>query len=511
MSGPSKPGAALSGTPMSAYEARLARLVTEFSDQSAALYQGESYSWGYVGRIDAFLRQALAQTDSVVSTVLILRQRPNCVASTMALWAQGRCVNLMSPLGPDEAIVAEIVDLAPGIVIADSDDWARPGLSDACRNAICVELRSELEQPIALYRPPLAVIPTGTTSTESHAVRIATSGTTGKPKRFAISWEDLAPAGIPRDPSAGRGVMINVLPLFSIGGARSIAATLFSGRPIALMDKLDVVEWAGLIRDHRPRRAGAPPAVLRMVLDAKIPPEWLASVKLIYTASAPLSMELADEFEATYGIPIIQGYGATEFLGAVTGWPGDSFEKWGAMKRGSVGLPIPGVKLRVVDSASGTVLGPNAVGNLEVDSPYRVKGVPAGWAATNDLARVDEDGFVWILGRGDDVIIRGGFKVHLLEVEAALLEHPLVLEACVVGLPDERLGEVPAALVITDASEPPDEADLIAAVRRKLAPYMAPVLVSRHGSMPLNSMLKRDRRFIVSLLQAELDRRKLNA
>ncbi len=79
------------------------------------------------------------------------------------------------------------------------------------------------------------------------------------------------------------------------------------------------------------------------------------------------------------------------------------------------------------------------------------------------------------------------------------------------GLPDERLGEVPAALVITDASEPPDEAELIAAVRRKLAPYMAPVLVSSHGSMPLNPMLKRDRRFIVSLLQEELDRRKLNA
>jgi long-chain acyl-CoA synthetase len=417
----------------------------------------------------------------------------------------------MSPLGPDEAIAAEILDLAPGVVIADSEDWARPGLAAACGNAVCVELRSEIEKPIALFRPLPAPLQIGPTSTGNQAVRIATSGTTGKPKRFAISWEDLAPGGITRDPSADRGVMINVLPLFCIGGARSIAATLFSGRPIALMDKMDVVEWAGLIRDHRPRRAGAPPAVLRMVLDAQIPPEWLASVNRIYTASAPLSMVLADEFEAVYGIPIVQGYGATEFLGAVTGWPGDSFEIWGSKKRGSVGLAIPGVKLRVVDIAKGTVLGPNEVGNLEVDSPYRVQGVPAGWVATNDLARVDEDGFVWILGRGDDVIIRGGFKVHLLEVEAALLEHPLVLDACVVGLPDERLGEVPAALVIADAPEPPDEAELIAAVRRKLAPYMAPVLVSLHGKMPLNSMLKRDRRLIVSLLQEELERRKQHA
>jgi long-chain acyl-CoA synthetase len=501
----------LSDRTKSAYKARLARLISEFGGESAALYKGVYFSWNYVGQIEGFLNEALAEIDSAVPTVLVLRQRPSCVASTMALWAEGRCVTLMSPLGPDEAIVAEILDLAPGVVIADSEDWARPGLSEACRDAICVELRTEVEQPITLYRPPPNPLPIGTISTGSHAVRIATSGTTGNPKRYAIAWEDLAPGGIPRDPSAGRGVMINVLPLFSIGGARAIAATLFSGRPIALMDRMDVVEWAGLIRDHRPRRAGAPPAVLRMVLDAKIPPEWLASVKLIYTASAPLSMELADEFEAVYGIPIIQGYGATEFLGAVTGWPGDSFEKWGPMKRGSVGRAIPGVELRVVDNAMGTVLGPNEVGNLEVDSPYRVKGVPAGWVPTNDLARIDEDGFVWILGRGDDVIIRGGFKVHLLEVEAALLEHPLVLDACVVGLPDERLGEVPAALVITDASDRPDEAELIAAVRRRLAPYMVPVLVSRHGKMPLNPMLKRDRRFIVSLLQEELERRKQNA
>lgn len=273
------------------------------------------------------------------------------------------------------------------------------------------------------------------------------------------------------------------------------------------MDKLDVVEWAGLIRDNAPRRAGAPPAVLRMVLDAEIPAAWLSSVKTIYTASAPLSMQLADEFERVYGIPIVQGYGATEFLGAVTGWADGLYEKWGQVKRGSVGRAIPGVKVRVVDSQTREVVGPNDIGNLEVDSPYRVQGVPSGWVPTNDLARIDEDGFVWILGRSDDVIIRGGFKVHLPEIEAALLEHPRVSDVCVVGLSDDRLGEVPAALVVTDPSDPPTEAELIEAVRQQLAPYMAPVLIGRCGEMPLNAMFKKDRLRVTSLLQAQLANR----
>jgi acyl-coenzyme A synthetase/AMP-(fatty) acid ligase len=322
-----------------------------------------------------------------------------------------------------------------------------------------------------------------------------------------VAWEDLR-QDVVREPSSERGVVINTLPLFSIGGVGAIATTVFGGRPIALMDRFDVREWAGLIRDHRPRRAGAPPAVLRMVLDAKIPPQWFESVESVYTASAPLPAPLADEFERVYGIPILQGYGATEFLGSVTGWSGDLFRTWGRLKRGSVGRALPDVRLRVVDRITRKPLGPDEVGTLEVDSPRRAQGVPAGWVPTNDLTRIDHEGFVWILGRSDDVIIRGGFKVSLPEVEAALLRHPDVLDACVVGLPDDRLGEVPAALVVTNGAAPPAEAELIGAVRDRLPAYMAPALVSWRDEMPLNSMLKKDRRLITSLLAAELKERR---
>ena len=489
------------------YRARVARLVSEFSDQPAALYRGASYSWGYVGRTAQGLDTALESLDPSIPVVVVLRQRPNCLAAVIALWGSGRCVTLMSPMSGDQAMAEEIVSLRPAAVVADTDDWARPDFAQACTDSICVQIGSGLTDLVVRHRPSGAAR-TRDPAPNEDAVIISTSGTTGPARRYAIGWDNLAPLRKERDPSMERGALINALPLFSIGGVTAITNTIFGGRPIALMDRLDVVEWAGLIRDHRPRRAGAPPAVLRMVLDAKIPPDWFASVKSFFTASAPLPMELADEFEAVYGIPIVQGYGATEFLGRITGWPDDLYERWGKAKRGSVGRSFSGVELRVVDRGSGNVLGPGLVGNLEVDTPWRARGIAAGWVPTNDLARIDEDGFVWILGRSDDVIIRGGFKIHLPDVEAVLMQHPALRDACVVGLPDDRLGAVPAALVVADGTDRPTEGELVEFVRRQLPGYMSPVLVLQHAFMPHNAMLKKDRGVIASLLSAERETRK---
>src|SRR5690606_5786844 len=117
-------------------------------------------------------------------------------------------------------------------------------------------------------------------------------------------------------------------------------------------------------------------------------------------------------------------------------------------KRGSVGRPRPGFTIRIVDPATGLEVATGEPGRLEVDSPRRAVGAPAGWIATNDLARVDADGFVWILGRADSVLIRGGFKVSTEEVAAVLQEHPAVADAAVTGLPDPRVNQVPVAIVV---------------------------------------------------------------
>jgi hypothetical protein len=126
----------------------VARLVSRFSDEPFALFQGDTYTWGYVGHIKRFLDEVLEGVDPAVPAALVLRQRPNCLAATIALWGNGRCVTLVSPIRPDQAIAEEISALGSAIVVADTEDWARPGFAGACGDAIGVELRATPSMPV---------------------------------------------------------------------------------------------------------------------------------------------------------------------------------------------------------------------------------------------------------------------------------------------------------------------------------------------------------------------------
>ena len=143
-------------------------------------------------------------------------------------------------------------------------------------------------------------------------------------------------------------------------------------------------------------------------------------------------------------MPVLTSYAATEFGGGVAGWTLADYQKYWHVKRGSVGRASLGAELRVVDD-DGEPLGPDQAGLLEV-KPGQL-GPSADWMRTTDMARIDGDGFLWILGRADQAIIRGGFKVMPDDVRAALEGHPAVRGAAVVGRRDDRLGETPVAMV----------------------------------------------------------------
>ncbi|MET0390987.1 MAG: fatty acid--CoA ligase family protein, partial [Polyangiales bacterium] len=172
-------------------------------------------------------------------------------------------------------------------------------------------------------------------------------------------------------------------------------------------------------------------------------PEELAAVRCIATGAAPLELSIHRAFEARYGIPVLLSYGATEFGGPVTSMTLDLHREWGAQKLGSAGRPLAGAQLRVVDAESGTPLPPGEEGLLEVIVPR----IGPSWIRTSDLAIVDADGFLFHRGRADGAIMRGGFKLLPETIERALLLHPAVSCAVVVGLADVRLGKVPAAAV----------------------------------------------------------------
>ncbi len=460
----------------------------------AVQYEGEWFSWGLLGDIaDAIDRELSSVGLGADATIgLVLRERPWTIGAFYGLLSTRRRVLTVAPLQPDATMRDDIKALGLAALIADIDDWSRPGLIDtaAAVGTMGIELTHAGGEPVRLIEG--LEHPTRAAHHELSAgcaVTLLTSGTTGPPKRIPVFYDELDRQLAVGKKSSG-GVTINALPMVSMGGVFALVSTAIRERPISVMDRFDVWKWAELVREHKPRRTGAPPAVLKMVLDADIPAEYFASVERHTGASAPLDPIVAEEFERRYGVQCLQGYGATEMKGSVTGWSEADRARFAKAKGASVGRPLAGVELRVVDPDTGAELPTDEVGRLEV---FRPDFPGDHWMSTNDLGQVDHDGFLWIVGRTDDVIIRGGFKVPANEVEEALCEHPTVSDAVVVGLPDDRLGQVPAAVVVFEPDVAASERELIDFVRERVAPYKVPIRVVAVDSIPRNAMLKINR------------------
>jgi long-chain acyl-CoA synthetase len=436
------------------------------------------FSWGDIGAFAEVVGTELDRhsVSRDASVAVVMRQRPVLVASELAVLSTGRTAMLFSPLQADRSLSAEIVATRPTVVVAHAADWARDGVAAAvsASGALGIVVDDEfgvhVRSRVATERPGPGL---------SAAVTVLTSGTTGPPKRLPVAWDTFVELGggpRGRDPESGRGALILSLPLVTLGGLLSMARLVFGGRPMSMTERFDVHTWAALVKQHRPKVMGAPPPVVKMILDANITPDHFEGVTAYMTSSSAIPPDVIRQFEDRYGIPVLLGYGATEFLNSVTGWTPALWADFGRSKIGSVGRAYPGVGLRVVD------------GLLEVDPPQRAEGLPNGWLRTADRARIDDDGFVWILGRADGVIVRGGFKVDLALLEEALLEHPGVSATCAVGLPDDRLGEVPGAMAVADDSV--TDTDLLAWCRDRLPPYAVPVVIGLVDSLPQTSTFK---------------------
>jgi acyl-coenzyme A synthetase/AMP-(fatty) acid ligase len=224
----------------------------------------------------------------------------------------------------------------------------------------------------------------------------------------------------------------------------------------------------------------------------------------VRSITAPLSPLQARRFTEKFGVVVLNGYGQAE-IGEVIGWTAADAREH-PDKIGAVGRPHPGVSIRVAPAAeddAGAPLPAGAIGRLLVRPPSTAVGIAqsrvdeAGFVDTGDLARVDEDGFVWIEGRAGDVINRGGNKVFPEQVEEVLRLVSAVQEAAVVGVADERLGEVPVAFLVTTGAF--DEDELVAVCREHLAPYKVPVRFRRIDALPRSEVGKVLRRELARL------------
>lgn len=430
---------------------------------------------------------------------LVLENRPQHLGVVLAALAGDRCVVTLSPLQPPDRLAADIRRSAAPVVVASAEVLARDGVAAAVAEAgLAVTVAAD---------GTFTVSGAGGTgdpedaSAPGVAVEMFTSGTTGPPKRIRLTDAQfdasLASAAVPARTDGGRaalgtGVSIISTPLVHIGGLWNGLAALYSGRRIVLQERFRLPDWVDTIARYRPRTAGLVPAAMRAVLDADVDPEQLSSLVAVISGTAPCPVDLAEEFTRRFGAAVLMTYGATEFAGAVAGWTYPLHREWWDRKKGSTGRAFPGIELRVVDDG-GALVAPGEPGRLEVLAAQAAGG-DGQWTRTSDLARIDEDGFVWILGRADDAIIRGGFKVHPEAVRAVLERHPAVAEASVAGRPDERLGAVPVAAVETrPGAVAPTPEELTALCREHLTPYEVPVEVVVVDALPRTAALKVDR------------------
>lgn len=417
---------------------------------------------------------------------LLLRNRPVSVGLVLGVLLASGCVVVLNPLIGTQRLGDDIAKLDLALIAGEPDDIE--AVADVVPTLPAFAL-ADLGGPGGIVRRG-SVRDAGATARPDTAIRLLTSGTTGPPKRSDLTFTTLQrvlhgakhyESSPVDDVRLREGVVVVNAPLVHLGGLFRILQATHDGRRISLLERFTVDEWVDRVRRHRPKTASLVPTALRMVLDADLDPADLASLRSVVSGTAPLDPDTADEFTEKYGIPVLTNYAATEFGGGVAGWNIADHRRYWKEKRGSVGRAHAGCALRVVDETTGVELPPNHIGLLEVCAAQLDADE---WVRTTDLARIDEDGFLWIVGRADQTIIRGGLKVQPETVRRALDSHPAVRAAAVVGVPDERLGQVPVAVVELYEPATADVDTLLQHAAGSLAPYEVPVAVVFVETLP---------------------------
>ncbi|MCB2129959.1 MAG: malonyl-CoA synthase [Rhodobacteraceae bacterium] len=330
------------------------------------------------------------------------------------------------------------------------------------------------------------------------AALLYTSGTTGRSKGAMMSHDNLlsnARVLVDYWRFTDRDRLLHALPIFHTHGlfvATNVA--LLAGCPMIFLPKFDLEDIIRAMPDAT-AMMGVPTFYTRLLGDARLTPGLVRNIRLFVSGSAPLLAETHRQWTERTGHRILERYGMTE-TNMNTSNPYD-----GERRAGTVGLPLPGVELKVCDGA-GRELSRGETGIIEVRGPNVFQGYwnmpektaeelrPDGFFITGDIGVQGDDGYVTIVGRAKDLIISGGFNVYPKEIELALDALPGVLESAVIGVPHPDFGEAVVAVVVPQAGAAPDPADLAAALGAGLARFKQPKHIALRDALPRNTMGK---------------------
>jgi long-chain acyl-CoA synthetase len=345
------------------------------------------------------------------------------------------------------------------------------------------------------------------------AALLYTGGTTGRSKGVMIShnalsaaaWaatatsyeEDLSSALLPLPLSHVYGLMVSVMSLHSPGPGTSV-----------LMRWFDPITWLELAQQHRINVSPLVPSMLQMLLQQPLEDYDLSALARLSSGSAPLPPRITEDFRKRLPhVEIGEGYGCTETAAIISTSPR------GQVRAGSVGRPAPGVEVRI-EQPDGTAAPAGADGEICVRGPVLMSGywhadeetaqvMRGGWLHTGDVGKLDADGYLYIVDRIKDVVIRGGYNVYPRDVEDVLMRHRDVLAAAVAGRPDEKYGEEVVAFVQLRDGAMATPADLIEFSRQHLSAVKYPREVRLVDAIPQTSVMKTDRKLLRAMLASD--------
>jgi acyl-CoA synthetase (AMP-forming)/AMP-acid ligase II len=405
------------------------------------------------------------------------------VTAFLGVIGAGRWVAPIDQSAPDAAIAASCQRLALPLVLASR---TAPGGLELNWVPLSEGARGSVRAVIAERSFPSGRLDLNETA--SGGVLLSSSGTSGTPKVISLDEALLlhragAIASHHEFSASDRG--FNPLPLFHINAeVVGLLSSLVAGSSIVLDDRFHRSGFWELIAARAITWINAVPAIIAHLSDRSPSEEVPAGVRFIRSASAPLPLATHHRFSRSVGIPILETYGMTEAASQITANP-----LQGVRKRGSVGTPVE-AELRIApmdlreEVLDGSGLS-RRVGRVEIRGPgvisrysspgYEDRFASDGWLRTGDLGYLDEDGYLFLVGREDDVINRGGFKVMPRDIEEVILAEPSVKEVAVVARYDEALGEVPVAFVVLrhDSPEPDELAKAMTAIERHCAITLA--------------------------------------
>ena len=344
------------------------------------------------------------------------------------------------------------------------------------------------------------------------SILMFTSGTTSLPKGVMLRYGDFSAyvtANVELADGTPRGAALLCAPLYHIAGATNMMTTLWTGRKLVLQPQFEPRAWLDLVERERVTHAFVVPTMMKQILDqADLPDRDLSSLEVLSYGGAqmpfPVIRRAIERFPRNVGF--VNAFGQTETTSTLTVLGPDDHRLEGTAaeielrtkRLKSIGRPLPDVEVRIVDE-DGRALASGEVGEIHVRTPRAMKGYAGakdspftadGWLPTRDMGWIDDDGYLYVAGRKDDMIIRGGENIAPAEVEAVLVSHPAIEEAAVVGIPDDEWGQRIAAFVALRPGATASAEELGEFCRQRLASFKKPEVFRFLPELPKNPMGK---------------------